>query len=64
MAKSHQLPYGPSSFVATFPVQLIYSDVWGPATISVGGNMYYVSFIDSFSKFTWVYLLHAKSDVE
>jgi histone deacetylase 1/2 len=64
MAKSHQLPYGPSSFVAQFPLELIYSDVWGPTTVSVGGYKYYVSFIDAFSKFTWIYLLHAKSDVE
>jgi histone deacetylase 1/2 len=42
----------------------VYSDVWGPATVSVGGYKYYVSFIDAFSKFTWVYLLHAKSEVE
>ena len=63
-AKSHQLPYGSSSFVAKTPLELIYSDVWGPATVSVGGYKYYVSFIDAFSKFTWIYLLHAKSDVE
>jgi histone deacetylase 1/2 len=60
-AKSHQLPYGPSSFVAKFPLELVYSDVWGPATQSVGGFKYYVSFIDVFSKFTWIYLLRAKS---
>jgi histone deacetylase 1/2 len=38
--------------------------VWGPATQSVGGFKYYVSFIDAFSKFTWIYLLRAKSEVE
>jgi histone deacetylase 1/2 len=63
-AKSHQLPYSLSSFVAKFPLELVYSDVWGPATVSVGGYKYYVSFIDAFSKFTWIYLLHAKSEVE
>ena len=63
-AKSHQPPYGVSSFVAKVPLELVYSDVWGPATVSVGGYKYYVSFIDAFSKFTWIYLLHAKSEVE
>jgi histone deacetylase 1/2 len=30
---------------------------------SVGRNKYYVSFIDDYSKFTWIYLLRQKSDV-
>lgn len=38
-------------------------DVWDPAPTSVGRNNYYVSFIDYFSKFTWVYLLRHKSEV-
>jgi histone deacetylase 1/2 len=62
--KSHQLPFPLSRHVSTSPLELIYTDVWGPATISVGGFKYYVSFVDDFSKFTWIYLLHAKSDVE
>lgn len=63
MAKSHQLPYSTSSSVSKFPLELVYSDVWGPAPDSVGGKKYYVSFIDDFSKFTWIYLLKFKSDV-
>jgi hypothetical protein len=37
--------------------------VWGPACVSIGRNKYYVSFIDDFSKFTWIYLLNHKSEV-
>jgi hypothetical protein len=49
--------------VSTAPLQLIFSNVWGPASSSVGNNNYYVFFIDDFSKFTWLYVLKHKSEV-
>jgi histone deacetylase 1/2 len=61
--KSHQLPYPRSSSVSSSVLDLVFSDVWGPAPSSVGRNNYYVSFIDDHSKFTWIYLLHRKSEV-
>jgi histone deacetylase 1/2 len=63
MAKSHQLPYPKSSSVSTSPLELVFSDVWGPASEYFGCFKYYVSFIDDYSKFTWIYLLKKKSDV-
>jgi histone deacetylase 1/2 len=36
MAKSHQLPYPKSSSVSTSPLELVFSDVWGPASESFG----------------------------
>jgi histone deacetylase 1/2 len=62
-AKSHQLPYPISTSVSTVPLEQIFSDVWGPAPLSVGKHSYYVSFIDDFSKFTWIYLLKKRSEV-
>jgi hypothetical protein len=49
--------------VSKAPFELIFSDVWGPAPSSVGKNNYYVSFIDDFLKFTWIFLLKHKSKV-
>ena len=51
-AKSHQLPYANSHHISSHPLELVYSDVWGPAPNSVGGHKYYVSFIDDYRKFT------------
>ena len=62
-AKSHQLPYPKSTSVSHAPLELIFSDVWGHARDSFGRNKYYFSFIDDYSKFTWIYLLKYKSEV-
>jgi hypothetical protein len=62
-AKSHQLPYSTSTSASSARLELVVSDVWGPTLDSIGGKKYYVSFIDDFSKFTWIYLLKFKSEV-
>ncbi|KAL4591254.1 hypothetical protein LXL04_004212 [Taraxacum kok-saghyz] len=48
---------------ATQPLQLIYSDVWGPVKKSFDGFAYYVVFVDYFSKYIWLYPIKHKSDV-
>ncbi|MCO5614450.1 hypothetical protein L7F22_068732 [Adiantum nelumboides] len=49
---------------ATRKLQLVHSDVCGPMrTPSVGNSLCFVTFIDDFSRFCWVYPLKAKSDV-
>jgi hypothetical protein len=52
LAKSHQLPYNSSIHRSTCPLEVLSSDVWGPAPTSVGGYKYYISFIDDFIKFS------------
>jgi hypothetical protein len=61
--KAHQLPYSVSLSRSSAPLELIFSDVWGPAIDSFGRKKYYVSFIDDYSKFIWLYLLRSKSEV-
>lgn len=64
IAKSHRLPYTPSVSQHTIPLSLIHSDLWGPAPMnSRNGFSYYVTFIDHFSTFTWLYLLKSKGEV-
>jgi hypothetical protein len=43
-------------------LELIYFDVWGPVRSTVHGEKYYVSFVDAYSRFTWIYLLRQESD--
>jgi hypothetical protein len=62
-AKAHQLLYPRSLSQSTAPLQLVFSDVWRPAMDSFGNKKYYVSFINDYNKFTWIYLLHRKSEV-
>jgi hypothetical protein len=45
-------------------LELIHSDVFGPVPVpSLGKSVYYVSFIDDFSRNTWIYFLRNKSEV-
>jgi histone deacetylase 1/2 len=53
--KSHQLPFYLSTCVTKHPLEIIYSDVWGPAQTSVSEYCFYVSFVDAYSRFTWLY---------
>jgi transposase InsO family protein len=45
-------------------LELIHSDVCGPMpSSSIGGYVYYVSFIDDYSRKTWVYFFKSKDEV-
>jgi transposase InsO family protein len=46
-------------------LQLIHSDVCGPMQEATpSGNRYFATFIDNYSRYTTLYLLKRKSDVE
>ena len=64
MGKSHKLLFHLSPSVSHFPLELIFTDVWGPSPFySNNGNWYYVCFIDDFSKFVWLFPIATKSVV-
>jgi len=44
--------------------ELVHSDVFRPMTVpSLGKYVYYVSFVDEFSRNTWIYFLKNKFEV-
>jgi hypothetical protein len=62
--KSHKLPFSISSIKTSSPLELIFSDVWGPSPItSINGYKYYLVFVDHFTRYTWLYPLKSKIDV-
>ena len=62
MAK-HQLPYKEYKFIAKEPLELVYSDVFGPVKqASISGRKYLVTFIDDFSRYVWIYFMKKKSE--
>jgi hypothetical protein len=45
-------------------LELVHTDVWGPASVSsIGGKSYFVTFIDDSTRKVWVYFLRHKSEV-
>ena len=60
------VPHPPKSIVTTLkPLELLHMDIFGPvAYISIGGNKYGFVIVDDYSRFTWVFFLHDKSEVQ
>lgn len=43
-------------------LELVHSDIWGPSRIaSRNGFKYFVTFVDDYSRLTWLYMLHDRS---
>ncbi|KAK4390759.1 Retrovirus-related Pol polyprotein from transposon RE2 [Sesamum angolense] len=46
------------------PFTLVHSDIWGPCRFeSLRGFRYFITFVDDYSRMTWVYLLKDRSQV-
>ena len=62
-SKSKQLPSALSCTQINFPLELIFTDEWGPSPIcSKSGSKYHVSFVDEYNHYTWLYPMMNKSD--
>jgi hypothetical protein len=64
LSKHHRVYFSPRINKSDAPFILVHTDVWGPSrVVSLSGYWWFVSFIDDFSRTTWVYLLKDKSNV-
>ena len=62
--KKHRVSFQKNSTLKLEKLKLLYYDVCGPMEVdSLGGNKYFVTFINDASQKRWVYLLHTKSQV-
>jgi len=56
--------YASSGSRSSHAFDLVHSDVWGPcSTTSINGYRFFVTFIDCYSRVTWLYLMKNKNDV-
>ncbi|KAL5775594.1 hypothetical protein ACOSP7_013151 [Xanthoceras sorbifolium] len=61
--KVHKLPFSRIEIRVTHPLEIVYSNIWGPAPIlSLDGFRYYIIFVDAYTRFTWLYPLRLKSE--
>jgi hypothetical protein len=64
MTKSHKLPFASSTTISVAPLNIVHSNLWGPAPLlSRSGFRYYVIFLDDYSRFTWIYFLQTKDEL-
>lgn len=63
LGKARRLPSTASTTSYSCPLELIFSDLWGPAPVtSFTGSHYYMTFVDAHTRFTWLFLLKNKSE--
>lgn len=49
--------------MSKFPFELLHCDIWGPYKVPThNGKKFFVTIIDDFSRYTWVFLITSKAD--
>ena len=53
--KMHQFPFYFTGIKTKAPLELVHTDLWGPASIpSLYGYRYYISFVDDYNTYCWI----------
>ena len=64
LARQVRLPFPNSDIRASHCFDLIHMDVWGPYKVATHNNMRcFLTLVDDYSRWTWTFLMHLKSDV-
>lgn len=59
--KLHQLYFLVIEIKTKTSLELLYTDLWGPAfELSMDGYKYYISFVDNFTRYCWIFPLTLK----
>lgn len=59
--KFHRLPFNKTSWRAKAPLDLVHADICGPTrTPSLRKKIYFLLFVDDFTRHMWVYILEQK----
>lgn len=62
--KSHRLSFSTRSIQTQRALQVVYSDLWGPSPVlSIDKKLYYVIFVDHYTKYMWLYTVKHKNEV-
>ncbi|GMP52667.1 hypothetical protein CsSME_00018392 [Camellia sinensis var. sinensis] len=58
LAKMTALPFRKSTSITDTLFSLVHIDIWGPSLVlTKRGSAYYVSFVDDYTRYTWVYFM-------
>ena len=64
LAKSHRASFSLILNKSLFPFMVIHYDVWGPSKVpTLSGSRWFVTFIDDYTKMTWLCLMKTKNEV-
>ena len=56
-------PFSKKCYRAKETLELVHTDLCGPMNVKAqGGNEYFISFIDDYTRYDYLYLIHHKSE--
>ncbi|GAB2289286.1 hypothetical protein Dimus_038040 [Dionaea muscipula] len=65
LTKQRILSFPMSTHTSTSIFELVHCDIWGPfSTTSIDSFKFFLTIVDDYSKVTWVYLMHSKSQTQ